>query len=69
MADDEPEIKISQIWTRDGKRVVVVGTDRTTKDGDAANWSQAIEYQDIDAQEPIRIRTRADFLAKFTLEQ
>lgn len=65
---DEIKITISSIWKRDGKRFVVIGTDRTTKDGDAANWSQAIEYQDVEAHEPVRIRSRQDFLDKYTPE-
>lgn len=70
MADetDDPKITISSIWLRNGNRYVVVGTERTTKDADAANWSQAIEYQIVDASEPVRIRTRKDFLDKHTPE-
>jgi hypothetical protein len=68
MADSQKP-KISSVWTANGKRYVVIGNDRTTKDADAANWSTAIEYQIIDASEPVRIRTLDDFLAKLTPEQ
>lgn len=67
MADSDTP-KISSIWRRDGKRYVVIGNERTTKDGDAANWSVAIEYQIVDASEPVRIRSASDFLAKYTPE-
>lgn len=68
MADEQQTPQISSIWTRGGKRFVVIGNERTTKDADAANWSTAIEYQIIDASLPVRIVTVQDFLAKHTPE-
>lgn len=68
MADEQQTPQISSIWMRDGKRYVVIGNERTTKDADAANWSVAIEYQILDASKPVRIVTVQDFLAKHTPE-
>jgi len=68
MADETQVPQIGTIWTQNGKRYVVMGNERTTKDADAATWSKAIEYQITDASEPVRIRTLKDFLAKLTPE-
>lgn len=70
------DIKNGSIWTRRGERYVVTNNGkqqdgspaRTTKDADAANWSLAIEYQDIAAEKPLRIITADDFLSKFKPE-
>lgn len=65
MADDDIKIEQATLWRRDGKRYVVINTSYETKAADAANWSQAIIYQDEHAEEAPKVRTRQDFLSKF----
>lgn len=65
---DIPKLDAGSVWHRGGKRFVVVRSDETTKDADAANWQRSVAYQDIEAMEPVRNRTVDDFLGKFTAD-
>lgn len=60
------DITVGDEYERDGESVTIVHTDQTVKDADAANWSPAIGYQSNDDDSPVRVRSRKDFLAKYT---
>ena len=68
----ESAIEIGSLWERDDKRYMVTNVDQptarfTVKDADAANWQPALAYQGVDGDEhATRVRTIADFRAKFT---
>lgn len=60
------DINVGDEYERDGTSYQIVHTDQTVKDADAANWQPAIGYQSNDDDSPVRVRSRLDFLAKFT---
>lgn len=63
----DAEISVGQVYERDDERYEVKDIDLTTKAPGDANWHAAVAYESLDNDEPVRVRTVADFLAKFTL--